>query len=88
MFENDFKVLSAIISELISDLDGTPHAAYIKQLKERHDAFKKLQTEAAGIESLSTKKRSEKQMLKKSKIGDEEHKLVSDRLRQLLGWEM
>ena len=35
-----------------------------------------------------SKKRSEKQMLKKSKIGDEEHKLVSDRLRQLLGWEM
>lgn len=87
-FENNFEVLSAIIGELINDLDGTPHSVQMKQLKERHDAFMKLQIEAIETESFLTRKRSEKQALEKSTIGDEEHKLVSDRLRQLLGWEM
>ncbi len=87
-FENDFEVLSTIIGELINELDGTPHAAQMKQFEERHDAFMKLQIEANETESFLIRKRSEKQALKKSKIADEEHKLVSDRLRQLLGWEM
>lgn len=87
MVENDFEILSATVDDLISDLDGTPHAAYVKYLKEQHDAIIKLKTEAAELKSLLEKKRAEEQKLKKSKLANEEYTLVSDRLRQLLGWE-
>lgn len=87
MVENNFEIFSATIEELISDLDGTPHAASVKFLKEQHAAIMKLEKEASELKVLLDEKRGEEQSLKKSKPANEEHKLVSDRFRQLLGWE-
>jgi len=87
MVGNDLDIFSATVDELISDLDGTPHEASVKCFKEQYDAIIKLRTEANELRSFLVKKRAEEQNLKKSKLADEEHKLVSDRFRQLLGWE-
>ena len=87
MVENEFDNLSSIFDELIDELDGTPYAAYSKQLQEKHDTIVKLGRNAIQSESLLDKNRAEKQKLKKTNLADEEHRLVSDRIRQLLGWE-
>jgi len=87
MIKNDFDKLSATFNELIGDLDGTPYASYSKQIKEKHETIVKLERDAIHSASLFEKNRAEKQKLKETKLGDEEHRLVSDRIRQLLGWE-
>lgn len=87
MVGSDFDTVLDNIKELISDLDGTPYEATVKCLKEQQEAIIKLRAEASDLETLLDEKTAEQQNLSKSKFANEEHKLVSDRLRQLLGWE-